>query len=503
MGSREKKFLLNSWLSIIQQMVAIMCGLILPQMILKKYGSSVNGTIASITQFLSFITLLQGGVGTVARLAYYKPLAENNTQKISVAYKTVDVFYQKFAGLFTLFLISLSLVYPLFVKTGFSYGYISSLAIIVGIGSIFEYFFGQASQMLLFSAQKNYIYSALQIVCTILSTIIGVELLNNGASIHIVKFASALIYAVRPVSLSIIVKKKFNIDKKVHEDSSLLEQRNSAFIRHIAFYIHTSTDVMILTIFTNVLTVSVYSVHRYVISSLGAFIQAVLGNTEAIYGDMFARGQIKEMNRQVKVFDLVSKIITCSCFFSCIILISRFITLYTKNVSDIDYYHPIFATILILAEMVYCMGMTYQSVFIAAGHIKNTEWMAIGHALINLILSIILVNFIGISGVAIGTLVSSIFKTIVNIIYMKKNVLNLSIGYIFKSYLVNLVIGSILAIFFLTIFYVKINSYFEFFLQGVIIFPIIFACYFFVNILFFKEQMKGIVTIIRKKIVRK
>lgn len=502
MKSREKNLVLNSWMSILQQVVAVVCGLILPQLILKQYGSSVNGTIASITQFLSFITLLQGGVGTVARLAFYKPLAENDVEKISIAYKTVDVFYRKFANIFTIYLVVISVVYPLLVKTGFGYAYVCTLVLILGVGSAFEYFFGQASQMLLFSAQKNFIYSATQIVCTILSTLTGIVLLNLNAGIHTVKLASALIYAIRPILLSAIVKKKYRINKKVHADNSLLAQRNSAFIRHIAFYIHTSTDIMILTVFTNVLMVSVYSVHRYVTSSLSTFIQAILGNIEAIYGDMYASGQKSQMERQVPVYDLISKMITCSCFFTCIILISRFVAIYTNNVTDIDYYHPVFATVLILAEMVYCMGMTYQSVFIAAGHIKNTEWMAIGHAIINLGLSLLLVHPLGLLGVAIGTLVSSIFKTIVNIIYMNKNVLNIPTAFIIKSYVVNLGIGIFMTFLFWTVFYVKINSYFEFFCQGLLVFVVTFGVYVIANFLSFREEMEVVIRVMKRKLKR-
>lgn len=503
MGSREKKFILNSWLSICQQAVAVVCGLLLPQMILLKFGSTINGTIASITQFLSFITLLQGGIGTVARLAFYKPLANNDSNGISIAYKTVEEFYKKFAIVFSIYLVVLSLVYPLFVKTGYSYVYVASLTLIIGIASVFEYFFGQASQMLLFSAQLNYIYSSLQIACTIISTIIGIVLLKAGFSIHIVKLGSTVVFVIRPIVLYLFVNSRFGIQKRVVANKTLLNQRTSAFIRHIAFYIHTSTDIMVLTIITNVLQVSVYSVHRYVVSSLGGVVQAVLGNTEAIYGELFAKERKDELHKLVPVYDLISKILTCSVFFTCIILISRFVNLYTRNVHDVNYYQPIFATVLVLAEMVYCMGMTYQSVFIAAGHIKNTEWMAIGHAAINLIISILLVNIIGITGVAIGTLVSSVFKTIVNILYMKRKVLEISTAFIVKSYTVNLLVGSLVTILFCSLWYVPLSTYLEFFLYAPIVFLFTIIAYIFANYVVFKREMKQIYELVIKRIIRR
>lgn len=499
MDKRSRLFAINGISSLIQQVVTVVCGLILPQMVLKAFGSSVNGTMSSLTQFLSFITLLQGGVGSVARLAYYKPLAYNDNHKISVAYKTITDFYTKFAIIFVIYLIGLSFAYPVCVYTGFSYSYVASLSLILGLASASEYFFGQASQMLLVSAQKNYIYSLTQIICTILSTIIGVVLIKQGASIHLVKLGGAIVYAIRPIVMNYYVQKKYKIDKKVEVNKNLLSQRNAALIRHIAFYIHTSTDVMVLTACTNVLWVSVYSVHKYVISSLSNLVSAVLGNIEAVFGDMIARGEKDVMQRQVPVYDLLTKIISSICFFTCIILISRFVNLYADGVSDINYFQPVFATLLTISELIYCMGNTYQSVYIAAGHIKKTEWIAISEACINLGISVALVWKFGIIGVAVGTIIAMIFKTIANIYYMQKNVFQMSVMFIIKSYLVNFIVGIMLTFLFWTVFYVKLNNYIDFFTWAIIIFIVVTVVFISVNYLAFKDEMQELFNMLAKK----
>lgn len=499
MGSRGKKFIYNSVLSFVQQLVTIICGLILPQLVLKTFGSSINGTMSSITQFLSFITLLQGGVGTVARLAYYKPLANNDQEGISIAYKTVSLFYKKFSILFCIYLAIMCVAYPIIVDTGYSFTYVASLVLILGLSSVFEYFFGQASQMLLYAAQRNYIYSVIQILCTIASTVIGVYLVKAGASIHVIKFASALIYAVRPVCLWLYVRKKFSIISKCKANNALLAQRNAALVRHIAFYIHTSTDTIVLSLFSNVLWVSVYAVHNYVISSLSRLVTSILGNTEVVFGDMIAKNECEIMDRQIPIYDLCTKILSGSCYTTCAILISRFVALYTKGVQDIDYYHPVFAALLILAEAIYCMGVTYQNVYIAAGHIHKTEWIAITEAAINLILSCVLVLQFGIIGVAIGTVTAMVFKTAANIWYMRKNVYNMSLGFIIGSFAVNIGIGIVLILLFWTVFYFEINSFSMFCIAGGLVFIIVTAAYLVVNYIFYRDMMSGVIHLFMRK----
>jgi hypothetical protein len=49
---------MNTITSLVNQIVSVMCGFILPRMILGTYGSNVNGLVNSITQFLGVITFV-------------------------------------------------------------------------------------------------------------------------------------------------------------------------------------------------------------------------------------------------------------------------------------------------------------------------------------------------------------------------------------------------------------------------------------------------------------
>lgn len=57
--------------------------MILPQFFLEFYGSAINGLVTSITQFLSFISFLDLGVGAVVQTNLYRPLADNDNVNLS------------------------------------------------------------------------------------------------------------------------------------------------------------------------------------------------------------------------------------------------------------------------------------------------------------------------------------------------------------------------------------------------------------------------------------
>ena len=97
MAGRGKKLALNTITSLILQLVTVVCGFILPRLILESFGSDVNGLVNSITQFLGVITLLDLGVGAVVQSALYKPLTEKDTDMISKIYVSANKFFRRLA----------------------------------------------------------------------------------------------------------------------------------------------------------------------------------------------------------------------------------------------------------------------------------------------------------------------------------------------------------------------------------------------------------------------
>ena len=79
----RKKLKLNTISSLIFEIVAIISGFILPRLIIGEYGSSINGLVNSITQFIGIIAFLEFGVGKVVQSALYKPLADKDNTQIS------------------------------------------------------------------------------------------------------------------------------------------------------------------------------------------------------------------------------------------------------------------------------------------------------------------------------------------------------------------------------------------------------------------------------------
>ena len=93
---------LNILTTLVSQLTATACGIVIPRVMIGTFGSSVYGLITSITQFLSYISLLEGGIGRVARAELYGPLAQGNDYEVSRVYHAIKHFF-KIVGIAFLF----------------------------------------------------------------------------------------------------------------------------------------------------------------------------------------------------------------------------------------------------------------------------------------------------------------------------------------------------------------------------------------------------------------
>lgn len=421
--SRTKKASLNILTSAILEMISMISGIILPRFILQYFGSSYNGIVSSATQFLSMISILTLGVTASTRVALYKTLSANDIAGTSSIIRATERYTQKIALILGIYIIGLAGVYPLVVHTTFSYWDVATLILITGISSFSEYFFGITYQTFLLADQSIYISNIFSSIAGLLNIVLSVILIMSGCSIQIVKLGSAGVFALRPLLQNIYVTKKYKLDKRCAPDMSALNKRGDAMMHALANIVHDNTDIIILTIFTSVKVVSVYTVYNMVMSALKKIQTIFTKGTEPIFGSMWARGEKDKIKKNLGVFELFANSFNAVAFGIAMVMVLPFVSLYVpSNVTDINYIQPLYAIVISLAFATQGIRVPYLALVQGIGHYRQTKNAAVIEAILNLTISIVLVNIIGIVGVAVGTLVANLYRTIHYALYIDKNV---------------------------------------------------------------------------------
>ena len=434
MNKRRKKLLVtNSVTSLIGQAITVTCGFILTKLILERFGSDVNGLVSSVTQFLGFISFLEMGIGAVVKSALYEPLAQKDNLGISKVIFSAKKFYRVIAFALVAYTLALACLYPLIAASKFNYFYSFVLIIIISISMFMQYYFGTPYQLLINADQKNYIPTVTCAVTLLLSTVVSGLLIEARASIHIVKLSTSIIYIVRPIVYIYYVKIRYKIKNDIVLVEEPIKQKWNGLAQHIAYVVFNQTDVVILTLFSSLANVSRYTVYhnvtigvQQIISCLSVGVSAMLGNV--LYSEN--KDKLKHTFEQVEwFFHFISTLL----FTITGMLIIPFIRVYTQGVEDAQYIIPAFAIVITLAQAVYAIRTPYETMILAANKFKETQRSAIFEVIINIGLSVVLVYKMGLLGVAIGTLVAVLYRTIYFVCYLHNNIINHKYIIVFKN----------------------------------------------------------------------
>ena len=415
---RSRKALVNIFASLVAEIVSVICGFILPRLILSSFGSSYNGITSSITQFLGYVSLMRAGIGGVTKAALYKSLADKNNEEISAIINATDRFLKKVALIFGGSMIVIAAVYPLFVQEDFDWFFSFSLVLIIGFSTFVQYFFALTYQFLLQADQRQSVISYVQIASTILNTLLAALLIKLGAGIHVVKLGSALVFTANRLFLNAYVKRYYKIDKTVPPNNEAIKDRWDCFGLQVANFVNMNTDLVILTMFTNLLEVSVYSVYNMVVHGLRSALMMLGKNVGTAFGSMFAKNEIDLVRRNLLLYEQIIFFGANLVFSTTFVLLPDFVAVYTNGVTDVDYVRPLFSAILVLATLFNIYRIPYQTMAEVVGHFKQTRNGAFFEAFLNIAVSVLMVKSFGLVGVAIGTLCAAVFRTFQYEIYM-------------------------------------------------------------------------------------
>ena len=500
MRSRGEKLALNTVSSLALQVVSVICGFILPRLILETFGSDVNGLVNSITQFLGVITLLDLGVGAVVQSALYNPLDDNDTNMISKIYVSANKFFRRLAEILLVYVVLLMIFYPMLVNKSFGHMYTALLIAAICISSFAQYYFGIVNSLLLNADQRGYIQYVAQIITLILNTFACYIIIKLGASIQIVKLTTSLIFLLRPLFLVFYVKKHYSIDKKITYTEEPIKQKWNGMAQHFASYVLNGTDNIVLTMFSTLGNVSIYSVYNVVIIGVKNALLSVTNGFQSLIGEMLAKKETMKLNAFFGFVEWFLHTGTTLVFGCTGVLIVDFVRVYTYGINDADYIQPLFAVLITIANAGHCLRLPYNILILAAGHYKQTQSNYIIAMILNIVVSIATVKMWGLVGVAIGTLIAMAYQTVWMAKYDSKNI----ICWPFKNFLkqcgvdaITVIIAS-LATFKIPMLSV---SYVSWFLLAIEAFGIWLIISIVINTIFYRERVLSIFIRVKRRFV--
>ena len=488
----------NVVFAILLQISNTVCGFILPRLLLKSFGAEVYGLTASIAQFVGYVSLLEGGVSGVVLAALYKPLVEHDVPAISSVIVSVKHFFSRLGVICIAYTLALATLYPRFIKSQFSATYIFAMVLVISIRLLVQYFLALTYRLFLIADKKGYIVSITHIIIVWINLLLAAIAITVFDDIIWVKLFSGIIYLIQPIIFSIYVRKHYTLDLRAHKDSKLLSQRWDGFGQNLAYFIHSNTDIVILTFFSSLSNIAVYSVYLMIANAIKSIISVISSAIAPSIGTVLARDNIKESQAAFELYEFAIEFLTFLLYSCGIILLIPFVKIYTYGMNDAEYIQPIFGVLLLLAEMVYSIRDPYVNVAYAKGHFKETKQYAYGEAIINILISVAMVRRFGLVGVAMGTFVSMVIRMFQQVYYLSKNILFRPISKFFKRIILFGMGGMVAAIISKSLIGRNVTNYFDWILKGSLVFAVTFIILSGISFFFYRPTVLSLSKFRRK-----
>ena len=471
-NSRTKKFFYNSLSTAMLQLTNMIIGFLLPRLMLKFYGSEINGLVTSITQFISYFNIVEAGLAGAAVYALYKPLAEKDTKQISKVVSTTKNFYIKSGFIFVCLVLLLAVIYPIFASVdSLNYIDIFFLVIILGSSGFLDFFTLSKYRVLLTADQKIYVISISSIIYYIVNTILIFIFTYLGFNIVIVRFVAIFAILLRSLILYFYTKKYYsNISFNEKSDKSLLNKRWDALYLQLLGSVQLGAPIIILTIFSsaaNLIIVSIYSIYNIVLQGINNLLSIFISGLSASFGEIIVSNNQSKLQETSQEFEYIYYDVITLVYAVSFLLIMPFIKLYCANINDANYYIPIVGVLFVINGLLYNIKTPQGMLVISAGLYKETRVQSTIQGLIIIIFGVLLVPKFGIIGILIANILSNIYRDIDLMFFIPKNLTKLPVLNTLKRF-VKIILLFVIIVLFGSIINYNINNYFDFIIAGII-----------------------------------
>ena len=331
----SSKGLKNVLYGMFAQVVTIGLGIIIPRLVLVNLGSESNGLLNSVSNILTYMSLLEAGVGTATLQALYKPIADKDKKSVNSIMAATHYFYRRTGYIYFIIVTLLSIIYTIFVKTSLPRVYVFLVVILAGLSGVLSYFFQGKFKIFLSAEGKSYITTNIITITTVGTSLVKAMLLIAGGNVVAIQFTYFAFNFVQMLIFSIYMHRNYKwLDLKVKPDFEAISQKSAVLVHQITELIFNNTDVIILTFFTSLSTVSVYSMYAMIFGMVKSVTVTLSDSFFYALGQSFQ--DKKKFMRMHNAYEVFNMAFTFAVFCIAGILILPFLALYTKGVNDIN-----------------------------------------------------------------------------------------------------------------------------------------------------------------------
>lgn len=414
--SRTANSMRNIAFSIIAYGVQIILSFIVQRYFIYYFNEEYLGLNSLFTNILSILSLAELGFGTAILFSMYKPMADGDDEKV----RQLLALYKKFYFIVAIVVTVLGLLVIPFM------GYFAKKAPNVDVNlyviyliylanSIVSYFCAHR-RALFYSSQRNDLESKINIITNIVLYVAQFVVIVTLRNYYIYLLLKLISTAINSLLVIFVTNKHYKkylgnpttaLDKA---EKKAIEKNVFALIFHkIGSVVVYSTDSLVIYLVLDAATLGRYSNYLMITSAVTTLVSLIISAIRGSIGNSIATQSPEQNYHLLGKVNFIYMWIISFCTICIFCLANPFIDVVLTKSADTNLTFDIVILILICYYFFFLQAKGMVGMFKeCVGLFYQDRFKPLVEAGINLVVSLVLAKFIGIAGVIIGTIVSTI-----------------------------------------------------------------------------------------------
>lgn len=392
--------------------LAMLAGIVSQSILVRYLGIEYNGINGLFSNVVSMLAIAELGIGSAVVYHLYKPIAEKNKEKIKSLMNFYKIAYRIIAIVIGIIGI---MIFP-FLGTIVGETTIQNKEIYI-IFSLFLFdticsYLLTYKRSLLYADQKNYIINLVHILYIIFLNAIQIAIIIVTKNYILYLVVKIIFRILENVIITVITNKRYpyileknteKLEKNIFQD--IMQKVKALLFHKVGGYISGGTENIVISMFLGISTVGIYTNYKIILNAISTLISQIFNALTASVGNLLV------VEGKDKVFEIYKRLSVLNFFIYYIssTVLYGTISIMVKILYGEQYIIPIVTVGLIIANF-FIQGLkkTIQLFKEAACIFYEDRYIPMLEAIINIIISVILVQIIGLNGIFIAAMISSL-----------------------------------------------------------------------------------------------
>ena len=498
MSERIHRSVMNIKVGMLFYILSLFLAFFSRKIFLDCLGAEFIGLTGMLMNIMSFLSVAELGIGTSIIYFLYKPLQEDDHEKINEVMSMLAYLYRCIGFIIGGIGVIVSLFFPWWfahLSTGLPlvyFAFYSFLASSVS-GYIFNY-----KQLLVGANQKQYMINAYFQTIAIIQSLTQIFLAYFYRNLYLWVVVGLIFTIIGIIVFNYRIRQLYpwlNINlKKGHENlkkyPEVLKKTKQVFVQKIKDFILYKSDEILVGSFVSVVTVAFYGNYTIIINKFLYLVNILSDGLSAGVGNLLAEGNEKNIMKVYWEMTAARFFILGLIIFSLLMFLQPFIGCWLGQ----QYQMEEVIVYLLIFNLFIRLQPAAVYIFIGASGLYSDVWAAWAELIINLAITILLAPIYGIIGILLGKIISfSLISLFWKPYYLFSQGFHKSVWEYWKGMAAYYILFTIFAILALCLKFMIIDRYVDSFLS-LIVYGIItyipLLCVFFILLFQFTTGMK-------------